>query len=375
MSKIFLLGDCHLGMGYPNNYDKWFKVAKEYFEKFLIPLAKEQLTKDDIIVQLGDLFDNRSFIPIDVLNYGQYLLEELSKICPVHVIVGNHDMYTKSTGDINSLKQFNHIPGVRIYENTEKIEYNKKSILMMPFYEKRKEQVDELKKHSGCDYLFCHSDLNGAKMHLTSVAHRNNDKIDESDFSGYKNVKTGHIHIQQSIGNITFVGSIFQMDRNDYNNQKGIFIIDTDIDNEVFIPNNVSPVFRKHRVISETDIDELELLKNTNDYIDIAISNNLLISNRKLRRKLEMVLEKSSFASIEYIDDIVLTNEEDVEEDIIDIDLDNSLDISSKMDYTDFIKEYISKQKYDSDKFKDGMVAEFDDIIRIYEDNYRGKKD
>ena len=245
----------------------------------------------------------------------------------------------------------------------------------MPFYEKRKEQVDELKKHSGCDYLFCHSDLNGAKMHLTSVAHRNNDKIDESDFSGYKNVKTGHIHIQQSIGNITFVGSIFQMDRNDYNNQKGIFIIDTDTDNEVFIPNNVSPVFRKHRVISETDIDELELLKNTNDYIDIAISNNLLISNRKLRRKLEMVLEKSSFASIEYIDDIVLTNEEDVEEDIIDIDLDNSLDISSKMDYTDYIKEYILKQKYDSDKFKNGMMSEFDDIIRIYEDNYRGKKD
>lgn len=88
-----------------------------------------------------------------------------------------------------------------------------------------------------------------------------------------------------------------------------------------------------------------------------------------------MVLEKSSFASIEYIDDIVLTNEEDVEEDIIDIDLDNSLDISSKMDYTDYIKEYILKQKYDSDKFKDGMISEFDDIIKIYEDNYRGKKD
>lgn len=141
----------------------------------------------------------------DVLNYAQYLLEELSKICPVHVIVGNHDMYTKSTGDINSLKQFNHIPRCSYIWEYGKIEYNKKYI-NDAFYE-RKEQVDELKKHSGCDYLFCHSDLNGSKMHLTSVAHRNNDKIDESDFSGYKNVKTGHIHIQQSIGNITFVGS------------------------------------------------------------------------------------------------------------------------------------------------------------------------
>lgn len=71
-----------------------------------------------------------------------------------------------------------------------------------------------------------------------------------------------------------------------------------------FIPNTYSPVFRKHKVISEKDVEELDLLKNSNDYIDISISNNLLISNRKLRRKLEMILENGSFASVDYIDDI-----------------------------------------------------------------------
>ena len=44
--------------------------------------------------------------------------------------------------------------------------------------------------------------------------------------------------------------------------------------------------------------------------VDIAISNNLLISNRKLRRKLEIILEKSNFASVEYLDDIVKTEKE-----------------------------------------------------------------
>ena len=68
MSKILLIGDTHLGLGYPNSVDKWFKVHQEYFQDFLLPLLKKELTKDDIIVHLGDLFDNRSVVPINILN-------------------------------------------------------------------------------------------------------------------------------------------------------------------------------------------------------------------------------------------------------------------------------------------------------------------
>ena len=57
MSKILLIGDTHLGLGYPNKLDHYFKVSQEYFEKFLFPIL-DKLTKDDIIVHLGDLFDN-----------------------------------------------------------------------------------------------------------------------------------------------------------------------------------------------------------------------------------------------------------------------------------------------------------------------------
>jgi hypothetical protein len=44
------------------------------------------------------------------------------------------------------------------------------------------------------------------------------------------------------------------------------------------------------------------------------------------------------------------------------------MDISIQLD--DYIKEYIMKQKYESDKFKDGVVDEFDEIIKIYNENY-----
>ncbi len=377
MSKIFLIGDTHIGLGYPNSVDKWFKVHQQYFSDFLIPLLKKEVKHGDIILHLGDLFDNRNIIPINLLNYGMDVVEEISKIAPLHIIVGNHDLWSKSASEINSVRPFRYIPNVKIYNSTEVLEYNGLKILMMPFIEKRLEQIKSIEGNKNCDYLFCHSDLNGCKMHLTSVAHKNADKIDINDFKSFSKVRSGHIHLVQSNKQFTFVGSIFQMDRNDTGDQKGIFVIDTNNDTEEFFPNNISPVFRKFRVVNEEDIDKLDELKDTKDYIDLVISNNLLISNRKLRRKLEVMLEKGNFASVEYIDDITkeLVDGEEINESK-DVELDeNGMEISVQLEYEDYIKEYILKQKYDNDKFKSGVVNEFDEVIKIYNENYKVKSE
>lgn len=376
MSKIFLISDTHIGLGFPNKTEKWFKIHQEYFSNFFIPLLKEKVRPGDIVVHLGDLFDNRNVIPINLLNYGMDVVEEISKIAPLHIIVGNHDLWSKSASEINTIRPFKWIPNVSIYDKTSRIEFNGIKICMMPFIEKRIEQINLINEFKDCDYLFCHSDLNGCKMHLTSVAHKNSDKIDIEDFKYFRKVKSGHIHLVQSNKHFSFVGSPFQMDRNDYGDQKGIFIIDTNDDSEEFIPNLVSPVFKKVRIVNEEDIELLEELKGSKDYIDISISNNLLISNRKLRRKLEIILEGGGFASIEYIDDITKKLEDGEEVEIIDESFDeDSIDISIQLDYEDYIKEYILKQKYDNNKFKDGILSEYDEIIGIYKENFNNKVD
>jgi calcineurin-like phosphoesterase family protein len=377
MSKIFLIGDTHIGLGYPNSVDKWFKIHKEYFSEFLIPLLKGEVKPGDIIVHLGDLFDNRNVIPINLLNYGMDIVEEISKIAPLHIIIGNHDLWSKSASEINTIRPFRYIPNVKIYDKTDILEYNGKKILMMPFIEKRLEQIKLIEENKECDYLFCHSDLNGCKMHLTSVAHKNADKIDIDNFKGFSKVMSGHIHLVQRNENFTFVGSIFQMDRNDTGDQKGIFVIDTKDGSEEFHTNKVSPVFKKFRVVTEDDIERLDEIKDTKDYIDLLISNSLLISNRKLRRKLEVMLERGNFASVEYIDDITkeLVDGEEINESS-EVELDeNGMEISVQLEYEDYIKEYILKQKYDNDKFKSGVVNEFDEVIKIYSENYKLKTD
>ena len=166
------------------------------------------------------------------------------------------------------------------------------------------------------------------------------------------------------------------MDRNDTGDQKGITILDLNTGEVGFHKNDYSPVFRKFRVITEEDIDKLDEIKDTKDYIDIAISNNLLINNRKLRRKLEMMLEKGNFASVEYIDDIVQKNEdgEDIISEAVEID-EESMDISIKLEYETYIREYIDRQKYENSDFKDGILNEYDEVIRLYNENYKSKID
>ena len=102
----------------------------------------------------------------------------------------------------------------------------------------------------------------------------------------------------------------------------------------------------------------------SNDWVDLFISNSLLINNRKLSRKLEGILKEGKFETIDYIND-VLVESVDVEEEIQK----ESEAISINLDFSEYIKNYIDSQKWESDKIKEGILSEFGDIINIYNDS------
>jgi len=244
----------------------------------------------------------------------------------------------------------------------------------MPWVEKKKDQLDLISRYKNSDILFCHSDLNGARMHLKSVAHKNLDKIDIEHFKAFKKIYSGHIHIKQSTKNFTFIGSIYQMDRNDMNDQKGVFILDTDEMEEEFIPNNISPQFKKINISSEEDVIKLEDIDTSKNYIDLEISNSLLVNSRKIRRKLESIIQKGSFSSIEYLNDIVTLDEEGKEVKLKSVDGVN-LENISLTNFESVITEYINNLKFDSEVTKAGVMNEFKEVLNIYNQTYKINSD
>jgi len=122
--------------------------------------------------------------------------------------------------------------------------------------------------------------------------------------------------------------------------------------------------------MNEDDIESLDGV-STKDYIDLYISNSLLISNRKLRRKLEIILETGNFASVEYVDDINQTeNDEEVKQTIVNESIDSEVP-KIQLEYKDIIRDYILAQNYDNEKIKSGIVQEYNEIVKIYDEGYK----
>ena len=68
--KVYMITDTHFGI-YLNNLDKWLNMMESTFYNYVIPFLKENSKPGDILIHLGDLFDNRTSIPIIVLNKGE----------------------------------------------------------------------------------------------------------------------------------------------------------------------------------------------------------------------------------------------------------------------------------------------------------------
>jgi hypothetical protein len=343
---------------------------ENYFDDFFIPLIKERYEPGDILIHLGDLYDNRSQIPINVLNSVDRIISEISEILPIHLMIGNHDIYNKSNNDINSPKSLRWIPNVNVYEKTTTIEMGGKKIVLMPWVDGKINQVKLLQEYSPADYLFCHSDLNGCRMHLSSVAWKNTNKIDIESFASYESVYSGHIHIRQENKNFKFIGSPYHLDRNDIGDQKGVYILNIESGKEEFIPNSISPQFKKLKIVNEEDIDNINMKDTIENHIDLSISNTLLINNRKLRRKIEKYLEEGSFSTVDYINDDVDTSKEDVNESNNSEDIDIDIESINFDDFGKIIKKYIEKQNWKSDSIRNGVMEEYESIINTYKEQY-----
>lgn len=263
---------------------------------------------------------------------------------------------------VSSLQALSWLPNVTLVNTPTTIDFDNNKIVMFPYFDKKSDMLEAIDNNDG-QYLLVHSDLNGCRMHLNSVAHKNLDKIEVSSFKKYKHVYSAHIHIRQVMENFTFIGGPYQMDRNDYNDIKGMTILYPSTGNTEFIPNKTSPIFEKIIIKKEEDLIKFDSI-NKNNYIDLEIYNSVIVNSRKTRKKIESILETGGFAKVDYIND--LTKIDVITEDKANIITEN-IDFTKLNPTTDgsvefdtIILNYINYIDYPSDKIKEGVIEEFE---------------
>lgn len=266
--KIWFLADLHFGCRADNEI--WLKDYSDYFYNVFIPLLKDKYEEGDIVCSLGDVFDNRNSIGINTINTVIDIFEKIAEICPdIRLIVGNHDIYNKSSNNITSLNILKYIKGVKIYYEPEVEVIGGKTILFHPWIENKEIQSKLLSKFNG-DYIFGHLDVFGVESNSKGIKVKSSNAVNMSEFKAAE-VYAGHIHLRQDYKNIHYVGNPYAKVRGE-GNTKGITVLDIKTGKREFYENTYSPKFLKENIYEIMDMNIGELKnKWNNNYVDLHV--------------------------------------------------------------------------------------------------------
>ena len=340
IKRIFMISDLHFGVR--SNSLEWLKIQTEYFYNYFIPLVKQHRREGDACFILGDIFDSRQSINILVMNSCIQVFQELAKLFGedgVYVMAGNHDCWTKDSAEVHSLVCLSGIPNVHVYNTAGSLKSPNSNIILLPWGLQADEEKEFLESTSS-DILFVHTDIKGARFNSkVRVEHGNG----TDSYRRHKKVYGGHIHYRQSVSDfITLIGSPYQMTRTDIGNRKGVYLLDLETKEEIFIENYYSPEFISANFDSIIDMNREELdLVFLNKFVDLKVG----------KRWFEEVDIPSFALSFKTQRSIELQEVDDSES----LELDESLDIdffdeaTPNFDILTLTKELVSALEFDEE--------------------------
>lgn len=300
IDKFIFISDIHLGC--KNASIEWSDNIVNYFKNFFIPLLKTNLNdgKNIAVVIAGDFFDNRQNIDINIMNIGANIMEEISNICEVFIIIGNHDIYKKSDIDVSSTRIFKYFNNVHVIDDVAEISYvNNSKMIFIPWIGDHKKETEIISKHSDSNFIIMHTSISGMTMD------NGREILDGANPTVFKDgiILSGHIHKRQETKKVIYFGSPYQMRRSDIGNDKGIYILNASSNSLTYVQNTYSPRFLRINLLDILDksFNDIKSLVY-NNYVDIIVkkrwmndidvSKLLEIMDQCQVKKIEIILDK-----------------------------------------------------------------------------------
>lgn len=239
--KIPIINDLHFGVR--NGNTVFGNELIQFFEKDFVPYIKENDITDIIVA--GDVFDDRNAISVKTLNIFREIFLEGLKDFNVHIILGNHDIRYKDTLTPNSVEPLTYkYDNITIYKDPTVVNFDGYPIQFISWI--CRENEDDMMKAIASKKgktLVTHMDVIGSQ-HVPGVFLDHG--YDPATFYEYDHVLNGHIHTRSKIaGNITNMGSQYQMSWSDFGQTKGFHVLDTSNAELTFIPNEKPDLFVK----------------------------------------------------------------------------------------------------------------------------------
>jgi DNA repair exonuclease SbcCD nuclease subunit len=326
--KIALISDIHFGCR--NNSEQYLEMIRSFFINTLNKVLIDRKITDVRI--LGDLFDCRNNINVRTLNVVLEVFEwfEINNPNIVFTIFpGNHDVYYKNKNDVNSMKVLKNHKNIVLHEKIHIETLHGKRVISVPWLVDDTE--DEMKFKKICesetekfDLCLGHFEIQGFEINKGQF-----DEFGKSQgiFKNFSRVFSGHYHIRNTLGRISYLGCPYQLTWGDYEDKKGIHIYDLDTNTTEFIENVDSPIHVKITIddILKKNLPVLKKIKGNyvKLIIDKKVSDTFLV---QAQSKIE------SLSPLKF----------DIENTVIEvIEEKNGIDISKTNDPISFLIEYV----------------------------------
>jgi len=237
LTKSACFTDIHWGR--KNNSELHNQDCLRYIEWFISQTKKDKSI--DHVVFMGDWFEHRAAINGLTLDYAYRGAKKLQDLgLPVYFIVGNHDLYYRTTREVYSTNFFDSL-GFNLV-NAPKVfhELGKDGALMCPFL--FESEYSDLAEFFTTPIWYGHFEFKG--FVVTGDTKKMDHGPDPDNFSIPKKIFSGHFHKRQVSKNITYIGNAFPVDFSDANDlHRGMMIYDYNADEVKFIDWDESPSY------------------------------------------------------------------------------------------------------------------------------------
>jgi DNA repair exonuclease SbcCD nuclease subunit len=259
-NQIGVFSDIHIGLGQDGSL--WHNCVID-FAYWVKELYESKNIKDIIIP--GDVFHNRNEISVNTLNIAKIFFEILSNF-NIYILAGNHDCYYKDRSDINSISLLSYWDNIQIADKEILLlKYKNKKISLIPW-------ATPLDKIPKSDLCFGHFEINSFHMNTHKICEHgiaSENILDKSPI-----IISGHFHKKSSRkysnGIIHYLGSPYQQNFGDTEDERGVYILNLEDNDLKFFPNTISP---KHIKIN---LSQLISGLKTSNYLKNSVPNNLI---------------------------------------------------------------------------------------------------
>ena len=270
--KIALLNDTHCGVR--NNNQMFAEYQGRFYKDVFFPYLDKHNIKN--IIHLGDYFDRRRDVNFYSLhkNYEHFIEPMLEKDITMDLIVGNHDIYFKSTNELNSPDYLLNFPNVNIYKDPITKDYDGLEIALLPWINsENEEEVEEFLQLTSAPFVMSHLEVNGG---MVGPGHFHGGGTPASWFERFEQVFSGHFHHKSQLGNIRYLGSQMEFTWNDFGDDKFFHVFDTET-REVEVVKNPLKMF--HKVFYDDTDETLMTIKKKdfsqleNTFVKVIVTN------------------------------------------------------------------------------------------------------